>query len=332
MLIKKKRQIPSLILKLETLLKRTSIMDPKRKLLEEELSKRYAGYRGEQVMDYYLEHLPNEEGRLIFQDLRLPISEKAYFQIDNLLIAPSYFLIFEGKNITGNLFFEREQLLRTLDEKVDSYPDPILQVENQQYFLKILLGKKGVPFLPSDSFVVVTNSKSIIKPNPHYSKATQKIIRPPGIRSEIEKMAIKHQKMILDKKELERLSKVLLKLHVEEDQDILNMYQMSEKELMKGLFCEECIGFSIVRNNRTWMCSICLKIDNQALIKGLMDYRLLFGTQITNSKFRRFFGIESSHMASKMLRSLNLPSDGSYKQRSYKLSLKDLQRKIEAAK
>ncbi|MBW8351459.1 NERD domain-containing protein, partial [Bacillus sp. IITD106] len=133
-MIKKFREIPIKILVLEALLRRLPFSHPKRNLLQEELNISYAGYRGEQSMDYFLGQLP-QNNYLIFQDLRIPLSENAYFQIDILLLTQSFFIIFEAKNISGHLYFDFNQLIRTLDDKEETFHDPIVQVQNQQYHL-----------------------------------------------------------------------------------------------------------------------------------------------------------------------------------------------------
>ena len=84
--------------------------------------------------DYHIAQIPLKD-HVIFQDLRLPLLKESFFQIDILLLSPQYFIVLEAKNIAGNIYIDQNQLLRTLDEKVDCYPNPIQQVENQQYNL-----------------------------------------------------------------------------------------------------------------------------------------------------------------------------------------------------
>lgn len=78
--------MPVKIHKLEASLRRTSRNHPTRGKREEELAMSYAGFRGEQSLDYFLDHLPHQD-HVIFQDLRLPISTNTYFQIDFLLLS-----------------------------------------------------------------------------------------------------------------------------------------------------------------------------------------------------------------------------------------------------
>ncbi|MCJ8010045.1 nuclease-related domain-containing protein [Lederbergia wuyishanensis] len=239
-MVKKARTVPVIIFMLEALLKRIPLNHSKRGDIEEELSRRWAGFRGEQSLDYYVESIFNSDEYAVFHDMRLPISEDSYFQIDTLIVSPSFFAILEGKNILGELFFDPNQLERNLDNKLDIFPNPILQAENQQYFLTALLEKHSIPRVPNTSFVVITNQHSIIKPNPNYPSVAQKVIRPAAIRTKLEVVSRKSRNPILDKKDMQKITRLLLKLHTPAWPNLMERYQIQEEELLRGIFCEEC--------------------------------------------------------------------------------------------
>src|SRR5690606_41497936 len=81
----------------------------------------------------------------------------------------------------GTLFFDFNQLIRTYEEKEEIFPDPIVQVQNQQYHLDNLLKKHLNKTVPTTSFVVVTNPSSKIEINSQNHLAKQKAIRNPAI-------------------------------------------------------------------------------------------------------------------------------------------------------
>lgn len=56
-MIKKERKIPLSIQKIEALLRRLPDDHPMRDKMKEDLAKSWAGYRGEQSVDYYLSFL-----------------------------------------------------------------------------------------------------------------------------------------------------------------------------------------------------------------------------------------------------------------------------------
>ncbi len=68
-MIAKKRVVPLKIRQIEALLRRLPPHHPKIPLIEKDLIKRRAGYRGEKSVDYHLSFLPDEY--LIFHGLRL---------------------------------------------------------------------------------------------------------------------------------------------------------------------------------------------------------------------------------------------------------------------
>ncbi|QOR66058.1 NERD domain-containing protein [Cytobacillus suaedae] len=117
------------LMKLEALLRRLSKIHPKRQLVEKDYAIKSAGYRGEQSLDYFLSFLP-EKNYMIFHNLRLKCNDN-YFQIDILLVSPRFILIIETKNISGTLEFDHlnKQLIRTINDSINVYPDPVQQVK-----------------------------------------------------------------------------------------------------------------------------------------------------------------------------------------------------------
>ena len=103
-LIVKRREIPIRLQKLEALSRRLSKDHSIRPQIEEELLRRWKGYRGEQSVDFYLNKLPEKE-YMIFHNLRLE-NENYYFQIDTLILTSYFALTLEVKNISGTLYFE----------------------------------------------------------------------------------------------------------------------------------------------------------------------------------------------------------------------------------
>lgn len=328
-MIKKERAAPIIIFKLEALLRRLKPGHPSREKIADELARRQAGVRGEKKLDYFVQNLPLSKEGYVFHDLRLPITNMAYFQMDTLIVTPQFLLVFEGKNISGELSIELNQLVRTIEEKVDVFPNPILQAENQLLNLHTLLMKHSIPCPPSDYYVVIANPHSIIKHNPHYPAVSNKVIRPAAIRNKVYLMSKKSKRSILDKRELSNLSRILLKLHTPEEPDVLSRYKIDSNDIVRGGYCESCKQFSVKRINRFWTCTQCQIIGNYAMFQALWDYRLLMGKTITNRKFREFLMIDSIDMASNMLRRLKFPSTGKFKSTEYELEVEILRERLE---
>ncbi|MFK4998703.1 nuclease-related domain-containing protein [Bacillus sp. N9] len=268
--------------------------------------------------------LPTKE-YVIFPGLRLPHSENSYFQIDLLILTLRYYLIFEAKHIGGTIFIEPNQMTQTLPDKVNSYQNPIQQVENQQFHLENLMEKHSLS-LPGASFVVMTNTSSIIKSNPNYPAVAKKVIRPDAVRKRSEIISNYYQKDIIDRKELLKFARVLSKFHTPDDPDVLSKYNIAEKSLLKGIHCTNCDTFSVKKQYKRWFCEKCGKEDENAYKSALIDYYFLHGPAITKNQCKEFLQLESDSTTSKLLRSFNFPTTGARKNRVYYLSLEKLQK------
>ncbi|RST58191.1 NERD domain-containing protein [Siminovitchia terrae] len=327
-MIKKFRRIPLKILIMEALLRRIPPNHPSKFHIEEELRFRKAGYRGELSLDYHLSQLPQNE-HFIFHDLRLPLWNNTFFQIDALLLSRHYFTNYEAKNHTGTLTFEEQQMLQTYKGRTESYPNPITQAENQQYHLENLIRKKLDIILPGTSFVVVTNPSSIIKFDPQYEKiASKKVIRAAAIRQNSELFWTKQQKQLISYADLQKISQLLLKLHTPSKPDILQEFRVDKSDIHPGVYCDKCKLLSFKRAFGTWKCNKCGFADKMTHVQALIDHLLLNGNTITNSQFRYFLQFDSVTVATHLLGSLNLPFEGTFKDRKYHLSLEALKKWI----
>ncbi|WP_168413044.1 nuclease-related domain-containing protein [Bacillus salacetis] len=142
-MIVKKRSVPVRIQQNEALLGRLDPCHPKRELIQEDLSKRAAGYKGECSVDYYLSFLSEKEYH-IFHSLRLPPKD-VHFQLDILLISPKRIILLEVKNISGTVVFGDpfNQLVRLKDDVETGFENPITQVRRQRFQLIKWLSKNN---------------------------------------------------------------------------------------------------------------------------------------------------------------------------------------------
>lgn len=311
---------------LEALLRRLIPNHPKRSKIKEELIRRKAGYIGERSLDYYKRQFPYL-GHYIFQDLRLPLSNNACFQIDSLLLSNRYSIIYDAKHHSGTLVFEEQQMLRTYDSLEEAFPNPIIQAENQQYHLENLIRKYFNITLPSTSFIVITNPSTIIRYDSHYEQiASKRVIRPTVVRQKSDLFWQKHQKELISKSELQRLCQLLLKLDTPLKPNVLEEFNIGADDILTGVRCSICQSFTVSRQYGSWVCKKCRNADKNAHIPALIDYFLLVGDSITNRQIRTFLHLPSISIASKILASLQLPFEGSFKNRVYFLSLDKLEK------
>ncbi|MBS4209570.1 nuclease-related domain-containing protein [Bacillus sp. FJAT-50079] len=329
-LIKKYRDIPYRVLKLEALLRRLLQDHAIREQIEADLGARQAGIRGEKALDYYIAQI-TEKGHFIFQNLRLPLPNGSFFQIDILFLSQRQFIIFEAKNISGDIYIDPNQMERTLGETKNSYSNPIDQVANQQYHLQNLIESHMNIKLPAYSFVVFTNQNSTIIPNPQYRAIAEKVIRPLVIRQRVAILSERNRRDIMEKKQLNKLARILLKLHTPDDPNILDKFLINKEELITGIQCENCKNFTVQKYGHAWLCTNCNGISKTAHLRALLDYCLLIGSTISRKQCSEFLHLTPS-VSSKLLRSLKLPTSGKLKTQTYELSISDLQKRIEETK
>ncbi|MED3573719.1 nuclease-related domain-containing protein [Cytobacillus praedii] len=320
-MIVKPRKIPLSIRKLEALIRRLPPYHPKIPLISEELNKKMAGFKGESSLDFYLGFL-DPKAYFIFHDLRLK-DDSRYFQIDTLIVTKSYLLIIEVKNIAGTIHFDPlfNQLIRIKDGKEMAFPDPLMQVKRQKLQLKKWYTNNGLREIPIYSLVVISNPQTVIRTTPENRLLSQKVIRCEALPSKIIQIENSVHTCILSEKELKKAIRIIKKQHIELDSSIMNKYNISKDELIKGVFCKNCLQFPLARQHGTWFCSVCLEKCNHAHKAALNDYRLLISKTITNSQLRDFLNIESAATATRLLHSMKIPCSGVNKGRVYQLSL-----------
>ncbi|MFD1735341.1 NERD domain-containing protein [Bacillus salitolerans] len=318
-MIFKKRSIPIRILQLEALLRRLPITHPQRKRIEEELQRRMIGYRGEQSIDYYLQPYL-QENYSILHGLRLMDVHGQYFQIDTLLISPSFILLIEVKNLSGTLLFDQpnHQLIRILHDKEERFLDPVYQVNRQMRSLQALLDNQSIGSIPLLSIVVISNPSTILK-----SANPQKLIHAEILPTKLKSFEAVHKQTYLSGKEIKRISRWLNRKHEPFITNILPSFQIDPSEILPGVHCPKCHKLAMTRIRGPWKCSHCYFTDKDAHLLTLQDYVLLNDRYITNQQAREFLLITASVPVSKIFSSMILPYTGTFRNRKYILPFPD---------
>jgi hypothetical protein len=311
-MIVKKRSPPLKLLQTEALLDRLKPPNhPKRSLIEQDLKKRKAGYKGEITVDYHLSFLTDKK-YLIFNDVRLPLAPD-YFQIDSLLVTPCYALPIEIKNIAGTLTIDPEfnQLSQHFSGVETGYPDPITQATRQKLFLQKWFYTNKLPCPPIEFLVAFSNPSTILKMASGHKRVTpyDKMIHAQNIVREVSKLNTQYTSEVIDLKKVKRL---LLSQHRSAYSSILSAYQLTETDLIKGVQCERCSQI-MGRKIGTWLCRCCGHVSRTAHRKTIEDYFQLIKPSITNRELRAFLQLSSAKTAAEILKALNLKVAGSTK-------------------
>ncbi|MEC2073435.1 nuclease-related domain-containing protein [Alkalihalophilus marmarensis] len=319
-MIAKPRKIPVHIDKLEALLRRIPSHHPKKPQIEADLAKRKAGYKGESALDYHLSFLPQKE-YIILHDLRLQ-SGDYFFQIDTLILTPTYILIIEVKHLYGTLSFEPEfqQLIRTTPDAEDTFPDPIIQVQKQASQLRQFLKKNKFPDIPIETLVVITNSQSRISLSDSTTYIRKHVIRDTVLVKRIEKLSAQYQTPSFDAKTVKKVVKLLIKSHTPSVFEPFQIYQLQHSDLIRGVHCLKCSALPMLRTNGKWNCQHCWFRSRNAYINSLIDYSYLFEGEITNRQAAEFLKINPA-ISKRLLTSLPIERKGVTKARRYQLDV-----------
>jgi ribosomal protein L37AE/L43A len=314
------REIPRIILKLQALLRRLPLHHPKIQVIVDELNRRSAGHKGEEALDYPLSLLDPKK-YLIFHGLRLQINNN-FFQIDTLLISKHFILLIEVKNLSGSIYFDPvfSQLIQIKDDKKIAFPDPQIQLHRQGEQFKKWLLQNGFSSIPIFTLVVISNDKTIIKTSPDNNKLNSKVIHRHLLPMHINKFEKFSPYESYNDKEIKKLIRLLKKKHVEADHSILERFNLSRSEIRQGVICDKCNSSLLVREHGTWFCTKCKSKNVNGHIQALVDYQLLIKPTITNGEARKFLNIESRYVATRLLKSLDLPTNGDKKGTTYDLT------------
>nr|WP_269719504.1 nuclease-related domain-containing protein [Bacillus timonensis] len=284
-----------------------------------------SGYNGEKNLDYYLKFFPDKK-YCILNGLRLPDhSTNTYFEIDSFIISPYFVLDVDAKNHKGELHFDHhfEQMHQTNGDVKKTYTCPLTQLHRHRLQLERLIETHKIAVPPIESLVVITNPSTSISTS-DYHPGAKNIIRAPSLISKMEQYEKKHKKVVLDNKQLQRLVKLLKKIHTPLDTNILQTFGIQESDLVNGVFCPQCDVPPMKRSQGKWCCINCGHTSTNAHIKAVLDYFLLIDNKMTNKKLREFLLLPSRTVATKILLSMGLEKTGNKKGTTYTISLEKL--------
>lgn len=286
-------------------------------IMEADRGKYEAGLYGEKILDSYLEYLPDKD-YYIFQGLRLANEKNIHFQIDSLIISPTHLPIIESKNLAGNIEIDEnnDQLIQN-GEIV--YENPMIQAQFQLSELRKWLKRHHFPYQNLEYLVGMMNKNCLLKTKPG-SEAQYRVCRGRRVVYRLKEFAARYKVVVYSPEVIKKLCKLLIKKNIEPSFDIEKIYKISKSELRPGVHCPSCKCIAMEYRVGSWHCQKCGCKSKNAHLKALKDYYLLFGPEITNHQFREFLLLDSISIASKMLKKLNFPYTGTYKNRVYRLS------------
>ncbi|KQL36951.1 nuclease-related domain-containing protein [Psychrobacillus sp. FJAT-21963] len=310
-MIAKKYTASQYVKTLRTLYKRLPKNHPKFLKIKNEFYQNQAGEIGEEVVMKVLEKLKLPYKFYVFHNISL--YSEALFQMDIIIITPYYALIFEVKNINGEIIFTDQQLLRKLETgETHTFENPVLQLEEYEYQLIQLFKSIGVS-LPIYSAIVFAFASSYIKVAP----ANKVLIFRRGIKPFIRSINVGLP--ILTDSQLESLKNYLLKNNKDfQPFPLVNYFGIEPNSLLKGVECD-CGYIGMKKVIRSWYCPACKTYNKNAHESTLKDYFLVFKNTITNQECQQYLLLNNKHEATKILRNPLLRNTGQSRNRKYSL-------------
>ncbi|KKK37897.1 hypothetical protein WQ57_12035 [Mesobacillus campisalis] len=313
----KELEIPINLLKAEALAGRLPEDHPQREEIDGLVKKLRSGYNGEKVLNYYLSLLP-EKRYYIYHGLRLP-ARNSFFQIDALLLSSKFILIIEGKNHSGKITIERNQMIQEYGDLKEVYEDPVAQVQRHKLLLRYFLEKSHLADIPIFYLVAMTRSSTELTISPNYHEALKSVCRAYHLLSKMEELERADLKSSMDDKTLSKIRKLLFKSHVPLSSNLMQQYRISFSELVKGVRCPFCSFIPMNYHRNSWHCPHCHAISKDAHLIGINDYFFLIKSRFTNPELREFLLLPSSRSTTYLLSLLNLPNTGIKRARYYLL-------------
>lgn len=270
-----------------------------------------AGIGGEARLAEVLRQYSFPFDHRILHDLSL--FSASNFQIDCLFVTRFYGIVFEVKNIAGRLEFKDKppQLIRTRDTgEVDGFESPAAQVERNGDLLEAWLKEQGIN-MPVYRVVVLAYPRQIVDRAPTKTP----VLFPHHVPAFIRELPRKHPN--LDNLTFNRLGATLVKSHKNYiPKPICVNYNISRQDIRTGVLCSGCGAIGMVKISRSWRCSSCGHLDHKAHERGIRDWFLIIGREMTNRDCREFLRVDSDS-AYRILKSMGLTHSGTYKDRVY---------------
>lgn len=312
-----KRTIPLTLQQIIVVRSRLNAYHHKQAILEKSEARRWAGYRGELVVDKYLERFATDKFN-IFQDLTLA-EENEIFQLDTFLFNESFGLILDIKNILGTVYFDKysKQMIRTYKGEKEGFLNPILQAQIHKMQLQKWLKKHKLPPIPIESLVVFSNPATIIETTPGNEQIFLNVIHANRLHERINELELKYNSPKINKSASKKFSQQLLSGNIPYLINILEKYAILHNEIKLGVRCPICNFVPMMRVSTKWHCPNCKTYSKNAHIPSIYDYLLLNQPTITNQQCREFLNISSPRTIRGFLS--KFPMTGSKKGSSYHL-------------
>ncbi|GAB4074055.1 hypothetical protein GCM10028778_15580 [Barrientosiimonas marina] len=304
-MILKRRSKPLPLRKLDALLPRLSPNFPELIKIQEDAKRQQRGYSGELRVDYFLDYLAPKF--TILHDVYLRTNGKN-FQIDSLIIADHTIFIVDSKHYQGLITFNTilRQLTRSDNQIESGFEYPITQVKNQIRNLEHWLNQLYFSKIPIKGFVAIADPATIVKVEGSQEEVSSYVAH----AAEIHERIVSYDRQMSDEgaKKLSgpQIGKAILSQCGTFDINLFKQHNLQQKDIRSGVRCPDCGQCGMKRVHSGWLCEKCNCYSKHEHITALNDYLLLIKETITNQECMNFLGLNSRHVASRILKNSGL--------------------------
>jgi hypothetical protein len=313
--IVKTRNEPIILESLRAAITRIDPTHERYAMLKSQYSSRVGGLAGEEKVDQTFQNYKFSMKHRIFNGISL--SSSTDFQIDSLFITPAYAIVFETKNLAGSIKVKTNppQLVQTLENgNTRSYVSPVLQVKSNMELLQDWFYSRNISLQIYGVVILAFPKKDV-----ELFDTDIQFLYPSGIPSYIRSLPTTPH--LLDEKNFSLLINDLI--HSDKEyipNPICTTYSISKSDIFTGVACPSCYFLGMIKYKGGWRCPACPQKSSLAHVQAIRDWFLLFGGKITNRECREFLNLPQQHAATRILKSMELHTEGEKRNRTYVLT------------
>lgn len=223
------------------------------------------GFEGELSFDCMTEELGT--GCIVIKDLFLQPKLSNAFQIDTLMVIGETLYLYEIKNYSGDYCYGAEMLLKRPDFELSN---PLIQLQSTKNKLKLFLNELGHR-LQVKAYVVYVHPEFTL----FHAPENETNILPSQIKRHFANLKIEIALAIkVPKKFVEDL------MMYKSDPPLFtkDFPEYSFTDLKKGMVCEGCGSFELIKYRQTYRCKDCgyKNTIHSTLLNAITEYQQLF--------------------------------------------------------
>lgn len=261
MVIMNKRTKPLSLSIMESLERRTTLS----KKHTNYLSGLQKGFEGELAFDGMTEELGM--GCIVINDLFLQPKLSNAFQIDTLVVIGETLYLYEIKNYSGDYCYGAEMLLKRPDFELSN---PLIQVQSTKNKLKLFLNELGY-HVKVKAYVVYVHPEFTL----FHAPENETNILPSQIKRHFASLRIE---IALTIKPPKNFVKDLMMHKSDSPLFTKDFPKYNFTDLKKGMVCEGCGSFELIKYRQTYCCSDCgyKNTIHSILLNAITEYQQLF--------------------------------------------------------